>query len=67
MRVKFNACCIATYQGELELPNNVNAKDRNEVLEYILDNLNDVPCTEMEYIGDVDDPVTDEDIWYIGE
>lgn len=67
MRVKFNACCIATYKGELDLPNNINIKDKKEVLNYILDHLNEVSCSELEYIGDTDEPVTEEDILYIGE
>lgn len=67
MRVEFNACCIATYRGELELPDTVNANDKTEVLGYILEHLNEVPCGELEYIGDTDEPVIEEDIQYIGE
>jgi len=67
MRVKFNACCIATYKGELELPNNIDTTNKKEVLDYILSHLNDVPCEELEYIGDTDEPVTEDDIYYIGE
>lgn len=67
MRVKFNACCIASYQGELELPEGIDITNKSEVLEYILDNLNEVPCSELEYIGDTDEPVLEEDILYIGE
>lgn len=67
MKVEFNACCVATYKGELELPNGIDITDKSEVLEYILNHLNEVPCSELEYIGDTDEPVIEEDILYIGE
>ena len=67
MVVKFNACCLATYKGELELPKRINAADKAQVLSYILDHIDEVPCSEMEYIGEADNPVTEEDIYYIGE
>ena len=67
MRVEFNACCVATYKGELEFPNGIDITNKSEVLEYILDHLNEVPCDELEYIGDTDEPVIEEDILYIGE
>ena len=67
MRVEFNACCMATYKGELELPNGIDITNESEVLEYIYDHLNEVPCGELEYIGDIDKPVIEEDILYIGE
>lgn len=67
LRVKFNACCIATYQGELELPKEIDHTNKKEVLNYILDHLNDVPCSELEYIGDAAEPVIEDDIYYIGK
>ena len=67
MKVEFNACCVATYKGELELPKDIDVNDKSAVLDYILENLNDVPCNELEYIGDTDEPVTEDDILYIGE
>ena len=67
MRVAFNACCIATYKGELELPEGIDVTNKSEVLEYILAHLTVVPCSELEYIGDTDEPVIEEDIYYIGE
>ena len=67
MRVEFNACCIATYRGELELPEDIDITNRTEVLEYILDHLNEVPCDDLEYIGDTEEPLIEEDITYIGE
>ena len=67
MRVKFNACCVATYQGELELPSSIDANDKEIVLDYILAHLEEVPCEELEYLNDTDEPVTLEDIKYIGE
>ncbi len=67
MRVKFNACCVATYKGELELPSQIDVTNKNEILEYILDHLNEVPCQDLEWINDTDEPVTEEDIYYIGE
>lgn len=67
MRVEFYACCVATYKGELELPKEINFTDKSEVLEYILDHLDEVPCGELVYLNDTDEPVTEEDIGYIGE
>ena len=67
MRVEFNACCIATYRGELELPEDIDITNRTEVLKYILDHLDEVPCDDLEYIGDTEEPLIEEDITYIGE
>lgn len=66
MRVEFNACCIATYQGELELPDNIDPENKGMVHSYILEHLEEVPCEELEYLADTDEPVLYEDITYIG-
>ena len=66
MKVKFHVCCIATYSGELKLPENFSTK-KDEILSYILDHLDGVPVNDLEYISDTDEPVTEEDIYYIGE
>ena len=65
--VEFNATCIATYRGTLTLPESVDANNMDEVLTYIRDNLNVVPCENLEYIGDTDEPVTVEDIINVWE
>lgn len=67
MMVEFFATCVASYKGELEIPNNIDTKNKKEVLAYILDHLDEVPCHELEWINDTEEPVNEEDILYIGE
>lgn len=62
--VRFNATCIATYKGALEVPEDLS---QEEVLDYILNHLGEVPAYGLEYIGDTEEPVTIEDIQNIDD
>lgn len=65
MKVGFNAYCVATYKGELELPNNIDQEDKKAVHKYILEHLDEVPASDLLYLDDTDEPVTENDIEYI--
>ncbi len=67
--VDFTVLCSATYKGHLDLPKNVNAKDRKAVLAYIHENLGEVPATDMTWLNDAEpcEAVTEEDIISITE
>lgn len=55
--VRFNVACQATYQGSLQVPDDIG---RDELLLYIQDRLGEVPAVDLEWIGG--DNVEAEDI-----
>ena len=64
-KVKFTVMCNATYQSELELPEDIDSTDSEAVLEYVRENLSDAPVKELEWLSDLEDSessVTAEDI-----
>ena len=63
--VTFIAGCIAVYKGSLDLPDEVNPDDKKQVVKYILEHLGEVPCEDLSYIEDTEEPVTEDDILYI--
>lgn len=65
-KVKFKVACIAVYDSELEIPKEI-ADDKDEILEYIHEHLNDCNVEDLEWINDLDtdEAVTQEDIRYV--
>lgn len=65
-KVKFKAACIAVYDSELEIPKEI-ANDKNAILEYIHEHLNDCNVEDLEWLSDLepDKAVTQEDIRYV--
>ena len=65
-KVKFKAACIAVYDSELEIPKEI-ANDKNAILEYIHEHLNDCNVEDLEWLNDLepDEAVTQEDIRYV--
>lgn len=63
-KVKFNVCCMAMYQGELEVSDNLTKED---ILEEIHNNLENVPVKHLEWVNDLspEDAVTINDIYSI--
>lgn len=63
-KVKFNVCCIAMHQGELEVADNLTKED---ILEEIHNNLENVPVEHLEWVNDLspEDAVTINDIYSI--
>ena len=63
-KVKFNVCCMAMYQGELEVTDNLTKED---ILEEIHNNLENVPAEHLEWVNDLspEDAVTINDIYSI--
>ena len=69
-KVKFTVMCNAIYKSELELPDGIDATNKDAVLEYIRNNLSDAPVNEIEWLSDLEDTdsaVTKEDIRSIEE
>ena len=62
-KVKFKVACIAVYDSELEIPKEI-ADNKDEILEYIHEHLNDCNVEDLEWINDLDpdEAVTQEDI-----
>lgn len=62
-KVKFNVMCRAVYQTELAIPEEI-ANNKDAILVYIRDHLDEVPTTELEWVGDFEpyDAVTRDDI-----
>ena len=65
-KVKFKVSCIAVYDSELEIPDNI-ANDEKAVLDYIHTHLDECNVQDLEWLNDLDpdDAVTAEDIRYI--
>lgn len=65
-KVKFKVGCIAVYDTELEIPNEI-ANDEKAVLDYIHVHLDECNVQNLEWLNDLDpgDAVTAEDIRYI--
>nr|DAJ69614.1 MAG TPA: hypothetical protein [Caudoviricetes sp.] len=67
-RVEFFVTCIATYESELAIPNDI-ANDKNAVLEYIHEHLENACIADLQWSNDLepDEAVTLDDIKYIGK
>lgn len=65
-KVKFKVACIAVYDSELEIPKEI-ADDKDAILEYIHEHLNDCNVEDLEWLNDFDpkEAVTQEDIRYV--
>ena len=65
-KVKFKVACIAVYDSELEIPDNI-ANDEKAVLDYIHTHLDECNVQDLEWLNDLDpdEAVTAEDIRYI--
>lgn len=65
-KVKFKVTCIAVYDSELEIPNDI-ANDEKAILNYIHENLDKCEIQDLEWLNDLDpdEAVTAEDIRYI--
>ena len=65
-KVKFKVACIAVYDSELEIPDNI-ANDEKAVLDYIHTHLDECKIQDLEWLNDLDsdEAVTAEDIRYI--
>ena len=65
-KVKFSVTCTAVYQSELDVPDEIK-NDKEAVLEYIHEHLEECPVEDLEYLDDLDpeDAVTAEDIRYV--
>lgn len=63
-KVRFNVGCMAVYQGELEVFDNLTEE---EILEEIHDRLDEVMVNNLEWLNDLDpeDAVTMDDIYSI--
>ncbi len=53
--VKFTAVCMAIYESELLIPDEI-ASDKEKTLNYIRDHLCEAPVLELNYWRDLDDP-----------
>lgn len=62
MTLTFRGTCLATFKSEIEVPDDIKINTKEEALEYIMDHYGECPAHELEYIGDVDEPVTLDDI-----
>lgn len=65
-KVKFKVACTAVYDSELEIPKEI-ADDKDAILEYIHEHLNDCNVEDLEWLSDLDpdEAVTQEDIRYV--
>lgn len=65
-KVKFKVACIAVYDSELEIPNDI-VNDEKAILNYIHENLDKCEIQDLEWLNDLDpdEAVTTEDIRYI--
>ena len=65
-KVKFKVACIAVYDSELEIPNDIT-NDEKAILNYIHENLDKCEIQDLEWLNDLDpdEAVTAEDIRYI--
>lgn len=65
-KVKFKVACIAVYDSELEIPKEI-ADDKEAILKYIHEHLNDCNVEDLEWLSDLDpdEAVTQEDIRYV--
>lgn len=65
-KVKFKVGCIAVYDSELEIPDNI-ANDEKAVLDYIHTHLDECNVQDLEWLNDLDpeEAVTAEDIRYV--
>lgn len=67
-KVKFNVACVASYETELEIPEEIK-NDEKEILDYIHSHLDECSVTELDWINDLDpdEAVTAEDIIYVDD
>ena len=67
-KVKFNVACVAVYQSELDIPDEIK-DDEKAILKYIHDNLDKCPVSDLEWLNDMDpeEAVTAEDLRYVEE
>ncbi len=59
-KIKFSAACIATYESELLIPDDV-VKNKTETLIYIREHLDEAPVLELNYVKELDDK--NESVW----
>lgn len=57
--VNFSATCIATYNSSLKVPDEIHD---DQMVDYIKKHLSEAPVEDLEYVGDTDKPLTEEDI-----
>ena len=67
-KVKFKVACVAIYDSELEIPNEIS-NDKKAILEYIHNHLDECNVRDLEWLNDLDpdEAVTMEDIRYVEE
>lgn len=65
-KVKFKVGCIAVYDSELEIPDDI-ANDEKAILDYIHTHLDECNVQDLEWLNDLDpdEAVTAEDIRYV--
>ena len=66
--VKFKVCCMAVYDSNLDIPDEI-INDDKKILNYIREHLNECKVDNLEWLEDLnpEEAVTMEDIRYISE
>lgn len=65
-KVKFSVACMAVYQSELEIPNEIK-NDDEAILDYIRSHIDECKVNDLEWLGDIEpaNAVTMADIQYV--